>query len=204
MVSVPTPSSLNPYAAKGLCRIVGLTCLAGFLLDMLTIALPPSAGAAWRVGVLQQMGDRSIVLLFGMALVIYSCWEHRPQRKQLAYVCLAIGVFFQICCLLVIRDSLILQERAVETIDIRAEEIQAEIDAGRNNPEVLGDLTLEQLEEIAQQLRIEADSLKQSTRSDITKVSIASIGNLVIVGLGLIGLGRAGMRSRKSKAIPSS
>lgn len=203
MVSISTQPGISSYAAKRICRVVGWTCLVGFLLDMLTIALPPGAGAAWRAGVLQQMGDRSIVLLFGSALVMYSLWESRSQRRRMAYVCLALGVFFQMSCLLVIRDSLVLQQRAVDTISTRAEEIQTQIDQGRSNPELLGDITQEQLEEAARQLNAEADSLLQTARTDITRASIASIGNLVVVGLGLIGLGRVGLRSRKEKATSS-
>lgn len=197
MVSVPSQSMVNPQVAKGLCRIVGFTCLAGFLLDMSAIALPFGAGEAWRIGVLQQLGDRSIVFLFGMALLLYGFWEERSQRKPLAYIALAVGVFFQICCLVVIRDGLVLQQETVENISSRAAEIQTQIEQSRTQ-ELPPNVTPEQLEQAARQVQAQADSLKQNAKTGITKSSIASVGNLVIVGLGLIGLGRVGMRSRRS------
>ena len=73
MASTPTQPSTG-FGGQAIARIVGFTCLFGFLADMIVLALPVGAGAAWRANLLQQMGDRSIVLLMGLALLVYGFW----------------------------------------------------------------------------------------------------------------------------------
>jgi hypothetical protein len=105
------------YNPKPLCRIVGIACLAGFFVDLLILALPPALGnPEWRTGFLQQMSDRSIILLFGAALTIYGSLEARALRKQLGIVCLSIGVFIFCSCVLVIRDGLTLNDLAAKNM----------------------------------------------------------------------------------------
>ena len=85
----------SPTVPKSLCRIVGLVCLAGFFIDILALAVPPNPMALeWRVNFLQQVGDRSIVLLFGSALMMYGMFENRRMLRQFSLVMLAVGVFF--------------------------------------------------------------------------------------------------------------
>ncbi|NMF83056.1 hypothetical protein [Nodosilinea sp. P-1105] len=73
MASLSNSSSIG-FGGQSIARIVDFTCLFGFLADMLALALPFGAGAAWRATLLQQMGDRSIVLLMGLALLVYGFW----------------------------------------------------------------------------------------------------------------------------------
>ena len=68
MASISTQPSAS-FGGQAIARIVGFTCLFGFLVDMIALALPFGAGAAWRATLLQQMGDRSIVLLIGIGLL---------------------------------------------------------------------------------------------------------------------------------------
>ncbi|MCY7391002.1 MAG: hypothetical protein LH647_05710, partial [Leptolyngbyaceae cyanobacterium CAN_BIN12] len=61
-----------------LCQIVGLACLAGFMVDIFAITFPPNLGdLQWRIGFMQQISDRSIILLFGLALVMYGMVDFR-------------------------------------------------------------------------------------------------------------------------------
>jgi len=69
MASISTQPSAS-FGGQAIARIVGFTCLFGFLVDMIALALPFGAGAAWRATLLQQMGDRSIVLLIGIGLLL--------------------------------------------------------------------------------------------------------------------------------------
>ncbi len=201
MVSISNQASANPYTARTLCRIVGLTCLAGFTIDTLVLALPPDPLALeWRVNFLQQMGDRSIVLLFGIALSIYGAIETRRLLRQLSLISLIAGVFFILCCVLSIRDVSILQQQAITNISNQAAQIQTRIQQAQSSGSVPQNVTPEQLTQASQQIATQAETLKQNAKTGVIRTGIASVGNLLIAGLGLISLGRYGIRLKKSKA----
>ena len=67
MATAPTnkpvaPSYNSPvYQPQALYCIVGLACLAGFLVDLAVLSFPPSFGSVeWRIAFLQQISDRGI------------------------------------------------------------------------------------------------------------------------------------------------
>lgn len=190
----PTNTHGGNFGAKQICLIVGLVCLAGFMVDMLAIGMPPSPfDLPWRVSFLQQTGDRSITLLFGFALLLYSQLGNRRLLKPLSLICLGIGVAFMLSCILVVRDSLILQDQAFSNISTQAEQLRDQVESSRNSPNLPAEITAEQFEQFGQQIASQADQLKQNTRSGITKAGLASIGNLILIGLGLVSLGRFGL-----------
>ncbi len=187
------------YSGRALCRIVGVACLAGFIVDMLILALPPSLGSAeWRTGFLQQMSDRSIILLFGAALTIYGGFENRAWRKQLGTVCLVLGVVFLLSCVLVVRDGLTLNDIATRNINTQAAQIQSQIQNAKPGQSNVPDLTPDKLAQASKIVTDRAGSLKENAKTGILKSAMGIVGNLVVVGLALISLGRYGMRSRKS------
>lgn len=182
------------FGAKQICLIVGLVCLVGFAVDMLAIAMPISPfDLPWRINFLQQMGDRSIILLFGSALLLYSQLGNRRLSRPVSLILLGIGVAFVLSSVLVIRDSLILRDQTLTNISTQAEQIQTQIEDSRGSVELPPEITPEQLEQASLQVNTQAEQLKQDARSGITKAGLASIGNLTVVGLGMIGLGRSGL-----------
>lgn len=186
------------FGAKQICLIVGLVCLAGFFIDALAIGMPLNLfDLPWRVNFLQQIGDRSIVLLFGVALFLYSQLGNRRLTKPLSLLCLGVGVAFMLSCILVVRDSLILKDQSLNAISTQLEQLQSQIETTRNSSEIPPEVTLEQFDIAAQQLTGQAEQLRQNTSNQITKSGIASIGNLIVVGAGLIGLGRFGLTASK-------
>lgn len=183
--------------AKSICFVVGLVCVGGFLVDLLVLGMPPDPFALeWRVSFLQQAGDRSIVFLFGVALLLYSNFDNRRLKRPFAFFCLATGVAMLLSSGLVIRDNLILKEQAFEAISTQEEQLQAQIDETLSNPDLEAELTPGQLRQASQEISSRAQNLKQTSRQGITKSGIASLGNLVVVGLGLIGLSRIGLKRR--------
>lgn len=189
--SVPFESN---SLGKNICFIVGLTCIAGFMVDILVLGTPPDPFALeWRVNFLQQAGDRSIIFLFGMALLIYSQIYNRRLSRPLSLICLGIGVAFVLSCILVIRDGLILQDQTLNNISQQAEQLQTQIEESKGNPELPAEITPEQFKQATQQVTSQAEQLRQSARQGITKAGFGSIGNLIVVGLGLVGLGRFGL-----------
>lgn len=203
MATVPTypQNPLTAQTSKVLCQIVGLVCLVGFAIDMVALAFPPDPlSLQWRVNLLQQLGDRSIVLLFGTALTFYGIVDTRRWVKPYSLACLVIGSMFLLSSILVIRDGLTLQQQTIETISSQANQLQTQIQETRSNGELPENITLEQLQQASQLVSTQAETLKQNTRTTITKAGFSGVGNLAVVGLGLLGLGRYGLKLRRSKA----
>ena len=200
MTTVSSQNLVTAYSSKGLCRIVGVACVAGFIIDVLSLLFPPALGnIEWRIALLQQVGDRSIILLFGLALLMYGSLESRRLRKRLAIACLVLGVLFNLSCVLVIRDGLAFQETATNTISAQASTLQNQIQAvqpGSTQGKVK--VTAEDIQKASQALTQQATTLKQNAKTGIVKTSLSSIGNLVIVGVALIGLGQYGTRPSKA------
>ena len=197
MASISAPSSSN-YNVKPLSRIVGIACLAGFVVDMLLLALPPNLGSVeWRIGFVQQMSDRSIVLLFGVALLIYSNLDLRALRKQLAMLCLVLGVVFLLSCILVVRDSLTLNDITVKNINNQVSQIQTQIENSKTNPNPAQNVTPEQLQQASDLITKQAGTAKEGAKTNLLKAALRMVGNLVVVGIALISLGRYGIRPRK-------
>jgi hypothetical protein len=193
--STPVPSS---YGAKGICQIVGFVCLAGFLIDMLILALPPSPGnIQWRVGLVQQFADRSIILLFGAALTLFGSLGNRRWLRQFSRFCLVGGVVFILMCVLAIADSISLQQQTVGTISTQESQLQTQIRNAQSNPKSVGDnVTTEDLKRASDLLTTRADALRQNAKTSTLKTAASSVGNLLVVGIGLAGLGRYGLSLR--------
>ncbi len=206
MVSASNPLSSSLFSGQAIARVVGLTCIFGFIADMVALTFPLGAGTAWRVGLLQQMGDRSIVLLIGIALLLYSAWESQSLRKTMSYLCLGAGGLFLLICLFVIRESFSLHSQTVSTIGSQASQLQTRVEESRSNPDIAANAAPEDFTQALQAIETQAESLKQNARTSITKVGLASASNFAVVGVGLLSLGRmalgpvgrAGGRSAKT------
>lgn len=199
MNTISAPNITSSYNPKALCRLVGFACLAGFFVDLLVLTYPPAFGnIEWRIGFLQQLGDRSIILLFGLALVMFGIVELRTWRRRLAVVCLVTGVLFNLSCILVIRDSLTFQQQALTTINNQASQVQSRIEQAQRDRNIAPNVTPQQLEQASQAISNQAASLKQNAKTSVLKTSVASVGNLIVVGLTLIALGQYGARPPKS------
>ena len=188
------PSGKNTIA-KNICFVAGLTCIAGFIVDLLVLGTPPDPFALeWRVNFLQQIGDRSIVFFFGVALLLYSIFDNRQLKRTLSLFCLALGVAFLMSSLLVIRDSLTLKDQAFRNISGQEEQLQTRIEDSKTNGQLPANISPDQLQQASQEITTRAQEIKKSTGQGITKAGMSSLGNLVVVGLGLVGVGRVGMK----------
>lgn len=196
MDSASNPLSSSSFSGQSIARIVGFTCIFGFIVDMTALTFPLGSGTAWRVGLLQQMGDRSIVLLIGIALLIYSVWDNPGLRKLLGYIALGVGTLFLLLCLLVVRDSLSLQSQAVNNIGNQATQLQTQVEQSRSNPEITANATPDDFNEALRQIDIQAETLKQNAKTTITKSGVASTSNFAVVGIALLSLGRLSMGSK--------
>jgi|LakMenE18May11ns_1017448.scaffolds.fasta_scaffold9922140_2 hypothetical protein len=195
---VQDPSSGS--AGQAIARIVGLICVIGFIADVLGLILPPGSGASWRFGLFQQVGDRSIVFLFGIALLIYGCWENQLRRKPLSYAALGLGVAYLLTCVLVVSDGFKVQSQAAANIDQRVEQLQTRIEQSRNNPEISAKAKPEDFDNALKSIESQAYTAAENARNSVTKSSIVIASNFLIVGVGLLSLGRFGIGSSLNKS----
>jgi hypothetical protein len=203
MANISTRSARQRPAARvyqpgqSLCLIVGLACLFGFLANVIVLALPPELfNVQWRIALLQQVGDRSIVLLFSIALLMYGFLSHQTFRKPLALISLAAGVMFTISGMVMVHDSLKLQDMAINRIATQENQLREQIQTARENPAALSaDITPEMLEQATQQLGEQVETAKQSTKTGLLKTGAGSFSSLIITGIALIAIGRFGIRA---------
>lgn len=195
MANTPQSIFFDLQSAKRISLIIGLVCLSGFGLGILALGLPPNPfSLEWRFNFLQQLGDRSITLMFGSALTMWGIYGNHRLFKQLAILCLIMGIFMHLCSILVIHDSLELKTQSFANIDNQATKLKKEIEAGRNNPEVLSkNITPELINEASQNVGRQAEAMKEKATNQLTKTTIVNLGNLIIIGFGLIALGRWGL-----------
>ena len=200
MTTLSSPNSyVGSYNPKGLCQIVGLACLAGFVVDLFVITFPPNLGALqWRIAFIQQVSDRSIILLFGLALVMYSLLDFRQLRRRLAMFCLILGAVFCLSSILVIRDGITFQQEALKNINNQASQVQSQIQKAQSNPSSVPNVTPDQLTQLSSALSSQVNTLKENAKTTTLRTGVSSVGNLIIVGLALIGLGQYGARPPKN------
>lgn len=204
MTGAANPLSSPSFSGQAIARIVGLTCIFGFIVDMTALTFPLGSGTAWRVGLLQQMGDRSIVLLIGVALLLYSIWENQSLRKTLGLVTMGLGGLFLLICLFVVRESFSLHSQAVANIGNQATQLETQVEASRSNPEIAANATEDDFANALREIEAQADTLQQNAKTTITRSGIASTSNFAVVGIGLLSLGRMGRGSAGRAAGRSS
>jgi hypothetical protein len=193
------PSTVSSsYSAKGICQIVGLACLTGFVIDVLVMSLPPDvSNLQWRAALMQQISDRSIIVLLGAALMLFGSIDHRRWVLRFCTGCLILGTLFGVSSFIVIADSLTLHQQALSQISVQEAQIKTQIQKAQANPSALGaNVTAATLEQAMQQLGTQAQAAKRNSKTNVVKLGTASVGNLIVVGLGLISLGRLGIRLR--------
>jgi predicted PurR-regulated permease PerM len=135
-----------------------------------------------------------------MALVIFGSQANRARLKFFSRASMMIGLIFFLLCLLSVADAIKLQQQTVTTIDTQESQLQTQIRNVQGNPGGLGDtVTPEDLKRASELLTQQASTLKQNAANTVIKTGASSIGNLLIVGVGLIGLGRHGMTSLRAR-----
>ncbi|MGG6238257.1 HpsJ-like protein, cyanoexosortase C-associated [Nodosilinea sp. AN01ver1] len=194
-ISVASTPNGPLYTAKAVFTVVGIACIVGFILNILTSAIPPDPMALeWRVGLMEQVSGRGILLFLGTGLILYGSLEQRSLARILALVCLIGGVLFLLSGVLVIRDALTLQNQALGNIDSQLEQLQSQIQSADLPPEI----TQSRLDEELVQIEAQASDFKQTARSTTTKSMVSVLGSQIVLGLGFLSLGRFGTKATRS------
>lgn len=190
----------TPINVAGLSQIVGLTCIAGFISDIFVAAMPVTLRSApWRMGLLQQMGDRGIILLFGLSLLALSYAGKRLWSQRIGLVSTVVGVFFLLSCLGFVKDSLSLQKATIGNLDTQISKLQGQIQQQSNSPELQTSANREQIEETTRQIDLQVASFKKEVKTNTVRLGLSAISNLLIMGISLISFGRYCMRTRRAQ-----
>lgn len=197
MKTASMSSFSDTISVKSLCLIVGLASLSGFVLDLLVLGLPPNLfDSQWRLSFLQQLGDRGIILLIGAALTLFGFLQNRRLTRQIAFACIIVGILFHLSIILIIQDSITLRNQAIQNIGNQMAQVQARAEEVQQSSQLPSNITPEKVDQVYQKIANQAESVKQNTQVNITRSAIKSCGNFVIIGLGLVGLGRFGIHKR--------
>ncbi|NJM47022.1 MAG: hypothetical protein HC860_13405 [Alkalinema sp. RU_4_3] len=195
MTIAAKPTTSSASTGRGIFSIVGIACIVGFAIDILIAALPMNPGALeWRVGFLRQLSDRSVVPMIGLGFLMFACMDARALRKQLGYVGMAAGVICLMLGVLAIRDGVTLQNETLKTINGRAAQVQQQIQEAQSKPPAGAKITPQDVEQAMKQIEERSQTMQSNAKGNILKTGANSVGNLVVVGLALIGLGRYGVR----------
>ena len=194
-------TSSGSYSPASFCRIIGFVCIAGFIIDIFAFALPVAFdNLEWQINILQQISDRSIILLFGIALTLYSSLHHRPWRKSLVATCLTLGVIYLFFAIFFVSSSIQLQNRSEQQISLKTSQMQSQIqsqlqeaESNKTNPKP----TPEQIEQAKKEVDRQSDLLKGNTKTATVKRGLAGVGNFLVVGIGLIALGQCGAKASR-------
>jgi hypothetical protein len=193
-ISAKSPS-VSASTGRGIFSIVGLACIVGFAIDMLVASFPLNPGALeWRVGFLRQFGDRSVVPMIGMGFLMFSAMDTRGLRKKLGFAGMAAGILCLMLGVLSIRDSVTLQGQTLKTIDARVSQVQQQIQEAQAKPPAGAKITSQDVEQAMKQISEKSQVLQDNAKGNILKTGLSSVGNLMVVGLAFIGLGRYGVR----------
>jgi hypothetical protein len=194
-VASKSASISSTSTGRGIFSIIGIACLIGFGIDMAIAAFPLNPGSLeWRVGFLRQLSDRSVVPMIGLGFLMYACMDARALRKQLGYLGMAAGVVCLMLGVLAIRDGVTLQSQTLKNIDGRAAQVQQQIQQAQAQPPAGAKITPQDVEQAMKQIEERSKALQDNAKGSILKTGANSVGNLVVVGLALIGLGRYGVR----------
>lgn len=164
-------------------------------MNLLATAVPPDLMALeWRIGFMQQVSGRGILFFLGLAMSVYGSLERSALARSLALICLVIGILFALSGVIVIRDGLVLQNQAVRNIESEATEIRSQLLTAQDSPNLPAEVTPERIEEALVQVEAQAQALLENARGQTTKSMMSMLSTQVVVGVGLLALGRFGLK----------
>lgn len=190
-----TPSRSQTPSVSTIFLVLGLACIAGFVLNLLAITFPPDPMALeWRIGFMQQVSGRSILFFLGLAMSVYGSLERPALGRSLALICLVVGILFALSGVIVIRDGLVLQNQTVRNIESEATEIRSQLLTAQDSPNLPDEVTPERIEEALLQVETQAQALLENARGQTTKSMMSMLSTQVVIGVGLLALGRFGLK----------
>jgi hypothetical protein len=174
-----------------LSLIMAMACIAGFLIDLTAVVFPLSVlSAQWRLEVFRFAGDRSIVLLIGMALLLLCLQYSRFLKRVFSRLCLLLGVAYLLTSIVVFRDTIAVRDDSTRNIDLRAEQAVQQIKSAEAPSLDAPQISSEQLQQVTQQIFQQAQGMKSNATQQLLKTLFMTVGNLLVAGMVLIAMSR--------------
>jgi hypothetical protein len=179
---------------NGIYRIIGITCILGFCLDALILAIPLNPNSLeWQAKVIQSLADRSIILLMGLGLLMSGILDLRSMRKKLSIGSLGIALLLVILAFMAVWNSNALQQQTSAMLSQKTSQIEAQLQTEKEKAPPGTKITPEQMKQALDRLTAQSETVKQTAQTQILKTGISSAGNLILVSLALFALGRYGL-----------
>lgn len=96
--------------------------------------------------------------------------------------------------IVVIRDAVVLKEQTFRNLDNQRRDIQESIEETRASGDLPPEISASEVQQASKSIADTAENIRRNAGRDIVKIGVSSVGNLIAVGVGLIGLSRIGIR----------
>lgn len=178
-----------------LALIVSLVCLFGLSLDLLAISLNPiPSSIEWRMGYMQQVGERCIILLFAMGLLGYSCQARPMGLKRIAWLCLGLGLCMSLSSVFYLRDSFQFRSLAIANLSSQTQNLEQRIQTFTPPTSSMA-VDPAKKERAIELLGDSAQSLESRAKIGIQKTVSRTFFSFFLVGLGLMRIGQIALSS---------
>ena len=183
-----------------LALITSIICIVGFGLDMAALSLRPTISSIeWRMGFMQQLGERCIILLFGGTLLCYGLQTMSTGLKRIACVVCGLGVLPSLSGFFYLHDSVRFRALAIENLTTQRQNFEQQIQQfspeSTTSPELVVDSA--QKEKALKLLRERTQTLKSRTSVRIQKTVTRTFCSLLLTGIGLVTLGQMILRPKR-------
>ena len=183
-----------------LALITSIICIVGFGLDMVALSLRPTVSSIeWRMGFMQQLGERCIILLFGATLLCYGLQTMSTGLKRIAWVCCGLGLCLSLSGFFYLQDSVRFRALAIENLTTQRQNFEQQIQQFSPEDAALSELVVDpaQKEQALNLLRERTQTLKSRASVRIQKTVTRTFCSLLLTGIGLVALGQITLRPKR-------
>lgn len=201
----PQINAVSAYQSRTVytfALITSLICIVGFSLDMVALSLRPTLSSIeWRMGYMQQLGERGIIFLFGVTLLC-CCLQPIPvARKQLSWFCCGLGLCISLSGFFYLQDSFRFKSLAIENLNTQRQTLEQQIQQLTPPPTapVAPAVISARKEEALKLLQERTQTLESRANIRIQKTMTRTFCSLILVGTGLFTLGQVTLRSKRCR-----
>lgn len=191
----------NSRIVYTLALLTGIICIIGFSLDIFAISLGANfSSIEWRMGFVQQLGERCIIFLFGASLLCYTLQVSTIRQKhRIAQIYCILGLCICLGCFFYWQDSFRFRNLATGNLDTQSQSLEKQIQ--ELSPQSMAHSSLaarqEHKEYAIEILQKNTEKLAQRATTGLYKTVIRTSVSLLIVGFGLVVMGLITLQSKQ-------
>ena len=184
-----------------LASLTGIICIIGFSLDILAVSLGATfSSIEWRMGFVQQLGERCIIFLFGASLLFYTLQASTIRQKHgIAKIYCTLGLCICLSCFFYWQDGLRFRALATGNLNTQSQGLERQIQEfpSRSMDQSLSAVRQEQKEYAIKILQENTGKLAQRATTGLYKTVIRTSVSLLVVGFGLVVMGFMTLRPKR-------